>query len=108
MKRELVQRVALGFGLLAMMFAHAPGRAADRLSAEEAQKIGVEAVVYGLPLVVMDVTKRITTKLGRCLQGSRVGLPMFQFGPSSPRTHLRAGAAASTRARSSWYTGLTR
>ena len=45
---------------------------------------------------------------GRCLQGSRVGLPMFQFGPSSPRTHPRAGAAANTRVRSSRETGLTR
>jgi hypothetical protein len=79
MKREPLQRVALGFGLLAML-AHAPSIAQpNTLSAEEAQKIGVEAVVYGLPLVVMDLTKRITTKLGRCLQGSRVGLPMFQL-----------------------------
>jgi hypothetical protein len=54
-------RVALGFGLLAMLGAGANIAQPNKLSAEEAQKIGVEAVVYGLPLVVMDLTKRITS-----------------------------------------------
>jgi len=45
--------------------AHAagPAHAQGKLSAEEAQKIGVEAVVYGLPLVVMDLTKRVSTNV---------------------------------------------
>ena len=32
---------------------------------QEAQKAGVEAVVYGLPLVIMDITKDKTTKVSK-------------------------------------------
>ena len=64
MKRNGFPRAALALGLLTM-FVHAPGlvQAQSKLSAEEAQKIGVEAVVYGLPLVVMDLTKRVSTNV---------------------------------------------
>jgi hypothetical protein len=61
MKRNTLPRAPLALGLLAMLV-HAPGlaQAQGQLSAEEAHTIGVEAVVYGLPLVVMDVTKRVS------------------------------------------------
>jgi hypothetical protein len=61
------------------MFAHAPSVAQpNKLSAEEAQKIGVEAVVYGLPLVVMDSTKRITTNVPGPQPNAHA--PINQFG----------------------------
>jgi hypothetical protein len=64
MMRNALPRVALALGLL-IMFVHAPrpAQAQGKLSEEEAQKIGVEAVAYGLPLVVMDLTKRVSTNV---------------------------------------------
>ncbi|MFZ1934891.1 MAG: hypothetical protein WCB27_02350 [Thermoguttaceae bacterium] len=32
----------------------------DKAKEEEAAKLGVEAVVYGFPLVIVDVTKRVS------------------------------------------------
>ena len=76
------------------MFAHAPGTAqSNKLSREEAQKIGIEAVVYGLPLVVMDLTKRITTNVPGPQPNAHA--PVNQFGnalkypPASDHTVVR-------------------
>jgi hypothetical protein len=57
---------ALLFALLATLV-HVPGlaQAPAKLSAEEAHKIGVEGVAYGLPLVIMELTKRVSTNVPR-------------------------------------------
>jgi len=94
MQRNTLPRAALALGLLAM-FVHAPGlaQAQGQLSAEEAHTIGVEAVVYGLPLVVMDVTKRISTNVPG--PRSDAHAPVNQFGnalkypPASDHTVVR-------------------
>ena len=64
MKSNAFLWAALAGGLLAMCV-HPPGlaQAQGTLTAVEAQQIGIEAVVYGLPLVVMDVTKRASTNV---------------------------------------------
>lgn len=80
--------------LLAML-AQAPGlaQAQGKLSEEEAQKIGVEAVVYGLPLVVMDLTKRVSTNVPGPQPSAHA--PINQFGsmleypPASDHTIVR-------------------
>ena len=48
------------------------------LTAEEAQKIGVEAVVYGLPLVVMELTKVTSTNVPGPQPNAHA--PINQFG----------------------------
>jgi len=81
-------------GLLAM-FVHGPGlaQAQGQLSAEEAHTIGVEAVVYGLPLVIMDVTKRVSTNVPGPQPNAHA--PVNQFGnalkypPASDHTVVR-------------------
>jgi len=77
MKRPTLPRAALALGL----------------SAEEAQKIGVEAVVYGLPLVVMDVTKRVSTNVPRPQPDAHAPINQFgnmrQYPPASDHTIVR-------------------
>src|SRR4030095_15503614 len=79
MNRNTLPWAALGMGLL-IMFAYAPSlvQAQGQLSTEEAQKIGVEAVVYGLPLVVMDLTKRVSTNVAGPQPNAHA--PINQFG----------------------------
>jgi hypothetical protein len=61
--------------------------------AEEAQKIGVEAVVYGLPLVVMELTKITSTNVPGPQPNAHA--PINQFGnalkypPASDHTVVR-------------------
>jgi hypothetical protein len=94
MMRNAPPRVALALGLL-IMFVHAPrpAQAQGKLSEEEAQKIGVEAVAYGLPLVVMDLTKRVSTNVPGPQPNAHA--PINQFGsmleypPASDHTIVR-------------------
>ena len=94
MKRTTLPWAALSLGLLAML-AHAPGLAQERgkLSAEEAHKIGVEAVVYGLPLVVMDLTKRVSTNVPGPQPNAHAPLNQFghmlEYPPASDHTIVR-------------------
>jgi hypothetical protein len=48
-----------------------------KLDAEEAAKIGVEAYIYGYPLVTMEMTRRQLTNVEKPIQG--VGAPMGQL-----------------------------
>src|ERR1700722_12198721 len=48
----------------------------DKAKEEEAAKIGVEAYIYGYPLVTMEMTRRVTTNVAS-LEGMRG--PMGQF-----------------------------
>jgi hypothetical protein len=93
MKRRTLPQAVMALGLLAM-FVPAPGRAQEpgKLSAEEAQKIGVEAVVYGIPLVVMDLTRRVSTNVPGPQPNAHA--PVNQFGNTleypGVRSHRRA------------------
>jgi hypothetical protein len=77
------------------VFAIATGKpqAGEKLSEADAQKIGVEAVVYGLPLVVMDLTKRVSTNVPGPQPNAHA--PINQFGnalkypPASDHTVVR-------------------
>jgi hypothetical protein len=94
MKRNTLPRTALALGL-SVVLAHAANsaHAQGTLSAEEAQTIGVEAVVFGLPLVVMDLTKRVSTNVPGPQPNAHA--PINQFGnalkypPASDHTVVR-------------------
>jgi hypothetical protein len=65
-----------------LMFTAVPqGRAAD-LSPDEIRQIAAEAYVYLYPLVLMDITRRISTNVDA---GAKPG-----FGPMNAFTHMRA------------------
>lgn len=46
---------------------------------EEAREIAVEAYVYAYPLVLMDVTRRVSTNAAAPQSGGRLGAPVNQF-----------------------------
>ena len=66
---------------------------AMEVSPEEAEKIGVEAVIYGLPIVAMDLTKRVSTNVAGPQPNAHA--PINQFGnaqkypPASDHTVVR-------------------
>jgi hypothetical protein len=105
MKRNTLSRTSLSLVLLlfALIFYGCSNQtqegtsgtqsAPGKLTAEEAQKIGVEAVVYGLPLVIMDLTKRASTNVSGPQPNAHA--PINQFGsmleypPASDHTIVR-------------------
>src|ERR1700682_2133477 len=54
--------------------------AADEAREEEATKIGVEAVVYGLPLIMVDLTKRVYTNTDTPEPNGHAPLNQFEIG----------------------------
>jgi hypothetical protein len=86
MKRHILSGASLTLSLALLLFAlivygcstqTEQGRQGT-LTAEEAQKIGVEAVVYGLPLVVMELTKVTSTNVPGPQPNAHA--PINQFG----------------------------
>ena len=66
--------------VLTVLFVSAPivvGQDA-KLTVEGAQKIGVEAVVYGMPLVIMDLTRQVSTNVSGPQPNAHA--PINQFG----------------------------
>jgi hypothetical protein len=80
MKPKPLSLTALAMWFVAM-FVRAPVAAQEKLTADEARKIGVEAVVYGLPLVVMDTTMRVSTNVPGPQPNAHA--PVNQFGNMS-------------------------
>ena len=69
----------MALALLATFFvALARAQSRAELSAAEARKIGVEAVVYGFPLVVMDATMHVSTNVPKPQPNAHA--PVNQFG----------------------------
>ncbi|HRI92498.1 MAG TPA: DUF1254 domain-containing protein [Accumulibacter sp.] len=82
MERSLLQRAVLALALLTM-FVSTPGRAQElsQRSTLEAQRIGVEAAIYGLPLVLMDLTRQLSTNVPSPQANAHA--PINQFGSMS-------------------------
>jgi hypothetical protein len=94
MKPNTFTRLTLALATLATCV-QAPGlaQAQAKLSPDEAAKIGVEAVVYGLPLVIMELTRLASTNVASPQLDAHA--PMNQFGhmlkypPASDHTVVR-------------------
>jgi hypothetical protein len=67
--------VVMTLGLLAAL-ANEPSVAQDKVSDKEAAEIGVEAYIYGYPLVTMEMTRRVMTNVA-APKGTHA--PMGQF-----------------------------
>jgi hypothetical protein len=52
-------------------------QATDKLTEEEAHQLGIDAVVYGFPLVIVDVTKQVQTNVAEPEEGGHA--PVNQF-----------------------------
>jgi hypothetical protein len=61
--KQAIPLAALALSMIAML-GGLPSRAADKLSEKEAAEIGVEAYIYGYPLVTMEYTRRVMTNVG--------------------------------------------
>lgn len=79
MLRNRLSPALLALALFAMLIS-TPGQAQEltQRRALEAQKIGVEAVVYGLPLVLMDLTRELSTNVPG--PQANANAPINQFG----------------------------
>ena len=79
MQKKALILTVLGL-VLATMLAAAPGLAQQtaKLNEQEAAALGVEAVVYGFPLVIVDVTKRVQTNVAEPQPNGHA--PVNQFG----------------------------
>lgn len=77
MKSNMVLLAALACGF-ATLLAWVPCQAQDKadLSEKEATEIGIEAYVYGYPLVTMEMTRRVMTNVA---EPSGTHAPMGQF-----------------------------
>jgi hypothetical protein len=64
MKQNIWAQFVLTLGLTVLLVS-TPSLAgqSEKLTVEEVQNIGVEAVVYGLPLVIMDLTRQVSTNV---------------------------------------------
>ncbi len=69
---------AVAAGLLALLFFGTlpAGQVQAAVSPEEAMAIGVDAYIYGYPLVTMEMTRRVMTNVEKP-EGTRA--PMGQF-----------------------------
>jgi hypothetical protein len=81
MTRTPVLQTALALALVVAVHTPVLAQPQTKLDAEEARKIGVEAVVYGLPLVVMDATMRVSTNVPGPQPNAHA--PVNQFGNMS-------------------------
>jgi hypothetical protein len=79
MRMKPLGMVALALGM-AMMLGGAPSRAQDKdkLSEEEALKLGTDAYIYGYPLVYQDLARRMMTNTSTP-EGALMRAPMGQF-----------------------------
>ncbi|MFO1407922.1 MAG: DUF1254 domain-containing protein [Steroidobacteraceae bacterium] len=76
LNRRLIVTLAAAAGLAAPAVACAQAPAADAAKEKAALEAGIEAVVYGYPLVIMDVTKKKTTNFAA---PAAFGAPVNQF-----------------------------
>ncbi len=68
--------------MIIMMFATVQQGYASDISSDEARQIATEAYIYTYPLVLMDITRSMTTNVKA---GVRPG-----FGPMNAWSHMRA------------------
>jgi hypothetical protein len=78
MKRNPVLQTALALALVVAVHTPVLAQPQGTLNAEEARQIGVEAVMYGFPLVVMDATMRVSTNVPGPQPNAHA--PVNQFG----------------------------
>ena len=73
----LIQWAAALCAAFALTMASAFAQPADKLTEEEAHQIGIEAVVYGFPLVIVDLTEQVQTNVAEPEEGGHA--PVNQF-----------------------------
>jgi hypothetical protein len=78
MRTKRLQLAPLAITLLAML-GTVPAWAAQAgpLSEKEAHQLGIEAVVYGFPLVIVDITQQVQTNVAKAEEGGHA--PINQF-----------------------------
>jgi len=74
-KRSFIKRFILIFIILQLIVA---GRA---FAADRTHEIGIQAYVYAYPMVVMEITRRVSTNVAE---------PVWAFAPMNQFAHLRA------------------
>jgi len=92
MRRDLL-RSALCLGLfLSLACSPAWGQPAAKLSEQEALALGIEAYVYGYPLVTMEMTRRVVTNVAEP-EGERAPMGQFAYLRQYPNASFRVVTA---------------
>ena len=77
------------------------------LSNEEIKDLAVDAYLYAYPLVIMEITRQVTTNVGAVAVGGRMNAPMNRFGHATAfpddRFEAVVRANADTLYSSLWY-----
>lgn len=88
-------------------FTSAANAATAPLSSEEIKELAVDAYVYAYPLVIMELTRQVTTHEGGGATPGRMNAPMNQFGHATTfpddRFEAVVRANADTLYSSLWY-----
>jgi hypothetical protein len=71
-----IQTTVLTLGVISLFAVKQCAAADDKLTEDEAHKIGVEAYVYGYPLVTIEMTRRVSTNVA---EPKGAHAPMGQF-----------------------------
>jgi hypothetical protein len=86
MRSPRVGLCVLGFGVA--LLAGAPGAAQQKTDEQEAKDLGVEAYVFGYPLVTMETTRRVMTNTA-APQGTHAPMGRFQLMRKYPDAAFR-------------------
>ena len=62
------------------LFAPVITAATTPLTTEEVQDLAVDAYIYAYPLVIMEITRQVSTNVGAATSTGRMNAPMNQFG----------------------------
>ena len=89
------------------LFAPVTIAATTPLTTEEVQDVAVDAYIYAYPLVIMEITRQVTTNVGAATSSGRMNAPMNQFGHATvfpdDRFEAVVRANADTLYSSLWY-----
>lgn len=105
--RQLVTAFTLvWFGLFSALIPTTANATAP-LSSDEVKDLAVDAYLYAYPLVIMEITRQVTTNVGGVAVGGKINAPMNQFGHATAfpddRFEAVVRANADTLYSSLWY-----
>ena len=89
LRRSKMPMIILGAAMTLLMTAESRADSKEKVTKEEARDIGIEAVVYGYPMVIVDVTKRVQTNVAEPQHDGHAPINQFSNFLKYPRPLTR-------------------